>query len=288
MIKSMTAFASCEAACGIYTINCEIRSVNHRYSDIFLKIPEQLRFVEANLRTLIAAQLKRGKIECILSLKKQSVDAKQIIIDEQALHALLESLHYIDRHIKAPRPYSAIDILAFPGIQQEAELNRQQLGNEIHRLVAQALTQIIEVRSREGKQLSQIIETRCGKMRQLIVTARQRMPEVLHLLRNKLNSRITELIAEPDHDRLGQELVILAQKLDIEEELDRLDTHIEEVSKILQQDEPVGRKLDFLMQEMNREANTLGSKSADKEMTRIAIEMKVLIEQMREQIQNIE
>ena len=162
------------------------------------------------------------------------------------------------------------------------------LNEQITHLVKQTLAQFLEVREREGTQLKALIEERCIKMQGFVVLAGKRIPEVLVLIRNKLKDKITELVAQPDFDRLEQELVFLAQKLDISEELDRLDTHIMEVLRVLKEKEPVGRRLDFLMQELNREANTLGSKSTDKEMTQIAIELKVLIEQMREQIQNIE
>jgi uncharacterized protein (TIGR00255 family) len=188
----------------------------------------------------------------------------------------------------APLSFSALDVLSFPGIQQEPNTDKSHLNEEISHLVKQTLTQFLEVREREGAQLKVLIEERCIKMQGFIVQASHRIPEVLLLIRNKLKERITELVAQPDFDRLEQELVFLAQKLDITEELDRLDTHIIEVLRVLKEKDPVGRRLDFLMQELNREANTLGSKSTDKDMTQIAIELKVLIEQMREQIQNIE
>jgi len=184
--------------------------------------------------------------------------------------------------------FSALDILAFPGIQQEQNIDKSHLNEEITHLVKQTLAQFLEVREREGAQLKALIEERCIKMQGFVILAGQRMPEVLLLIRTKLKDRIIELVAQPDFDRLEQELVFLAQKLDITEELDRLDTHVTEVLRVLKEKDPVGRRLDFLMQELNREANTLGSKSTDKEMTQIAIELKVLIEQMREQIQNIE
>jgi len=201
---------------------------------------------------------------------------------------LLAATDQIEEHMLAPLSFSALDVLAFPGIQQEMNVDKSHLNEEITHLVKQTLAQLLEVREREGAQLKVLIEERCIKMQGFVVLAGQRMPEVLLLIRNKLKDRITELVAQPDFDRLEQELVFLAQKLDITEELDRLDTHITEVLRVLKEKDPVGRRLDFLMQELNREANTLGSKSTDKEMTQIAIELKVLIEQMREQIQNIE
>lgn len=284
----MTAFAGNETEIGDLTISCELRSVNHRYCDISLKLPDRLRFVEADLRSAIAAKISRGKVECSLSYKKQAKSGQHFIINADAVTTLLAATATIEQQMPAPLSFSALDVLAFPGIQQEPDIDKDQLSQSIAALVDQTLAQLIEAREREGAQLKLLIEERCAKMLSFVVSAGKRMPEVLLLIRNKLKDRITELVAQPDFDRLEQELVLLTQKLDIAEELDRLETHITEVLRVLQQKDPVGRRLDFLMQELNREANTLGSKSADKEMTKIAIELKVLIEQMREQVQNIE
>ncbi|PPK73889.1 uncharacterized protein (TIGR00255 family) [Methylobacter tundripaludum] len=288
MIRSMTAFAGNETEIGDLTISCELRSVNHRYCDISLKLPDRLRFVEADLRSAIAAKINRGKVECSLSYKKQAKSGQNFIINADAVTTLLAAASAIEQQMPAPLSFSALDVLAFPGIQQEPDIDKEQLSQGIAALVDQTLAQLLEAREREGAQLKLLIEERCAKMLSFVVSAGKRMPEVLLLIRNKLKDRITELVAQPDFDRLEQELVLLTQKLDIAEELDRLETHITEVLRVLQQKDPVGRRLDFLMQELNREANTLGSKSADKEMTKIAIELKVLIEQMREQVQNIE
>jgi len=287
MIRSMTAYASQEAEIGNLTINCELRSVNHRYCDINIKLPERLRSVEADLRGLIAEKISRGKIECTISYKKAS-DGSGFSVNLQAVTSLLTATEQIEQLMPASLSFSALDVLAFPGIQQEPDIDRGAMNAGIKKLLKQTLAIFLEVRQREGAQLKVLIDERCAKMQSFVVSASGRMPEVLRLIRNRLKDRIVELVAQPDFDRLEQELVILTQKLDITEELDRLDTHISEVLRVLQQPEPVGRRLDFLMQELNREANTLGSKSADKEMTQIAIELKVLIEQMREQIQNIE
>ncbi|MFA6162641.1 MAG: YicC/YloC family endoribonuclease [Methylobacter sp.] len=288
MIRSMTAFAGNEAEIGNLTINCELRSVNHRYCDITLKLPDRLRFIEADLRSAIAAKISRGKVECSLNYKKQAKDGQSFIINTNAVAALLAATDAIEQQMPAALAFSALDILAFPGIQQEPDIDKDQLNQGITALLNQTLDQLLETREREGAQLKALVEERCVKMQGFVASAGKRMPEVLLQIRDKLKDRITELVAQPDFDRLEQELVLLAQKLDITEELDRLETHITEVLRVLNQKEPVGRRLDFLMQELNREANTLGSKSADKEMTQIAIELKVLIEQMREQIQNIE
>lgn len=288
MIRSMTAFAVNETEIGDLTISCELRSVNHRYCDISLRLPERLRFVEADLRSAIAAKINRGKVECLLNYKKQPKNGQIYNINTEAVATLLAATNSIEQQMLGPLSFSALDVLAFPGIQQEQDIDKEQLSLGISALVEQTLAQLVEAREREGAQLKLLIEERCAKMLIFIVAASKRMPEVLLLIRNKLKDRITELVAQPDFDRLEQELVLLAQKLDITEELDRLETHIAEVLRVLNQKDPVGRRLDFLMQELNREANTLGSKSTDKEMTKIAIELKVLIEQMREQIQNIE
>lgn len=288
MIRSMTAFAGNETEIGDLTISCELRSVNHRYCDISLRLPDRLRFAEADLRSAIAAKINRGKVECSLSYKKQAKNGQNFTINTDAVATLLAAAAGIERQMLGPLSFSALDVLAFPGIQQEPDIDKEQLNLSIAGLVNQSLLQLLEAREREGAQLKFLIEERCEKMLSFAALAGKRLPEVLLLIRNKLKDRIAELVVQPDFDRLEQELVLLAQKLDVSEELDRLETHINEVLRVLKQKDPVGRRLDFLMQELNREANTLGSKSTDKEMTRIAIELKVLIEQMREQVQNIE
>ncbi|WP_229427526.1 YicC/YloC family endoribonuclease [Methylomonas fluvii] len=283
----MTAFADGEISADNLTILCELRSVNHRYSDVSVKLPERLRFVEADARRLIADKLKRGKIECALSYKKQASD-NSFNVNREIIEKLLSATAGIETLMSNPQPFSALEVLAFPGVQQETETDKEALREKIVRLLDLTLDKMLETRAREGAQLAQLLEDRCQKINLLVEAAHKRMPDVLHNLRSKLTSRVLEMVAEPNFDRLEQELVLLAQKLDVAEELDRLETHVAEVQRTLKQPEPTGRRLDFLMQEMNREANTLGSKSADREMTQISIDLKVLIEQMREQIQNIE
>ncbi|WNB76405.1 YicC/YloC family endoribonuclease [Methylomonas koyamae] len=287
MIRSMTAFADGEMSADNLTILCELRSVNHRYSDVSVKLPERLRFAEADVRRLISEKLKRGKIECCLSYKKQAGEAS-FNVNREIVQRLLAATAAIEAEMHNPQPFSALDVLAFPGVQQEQETDKEALRDKIVQLLDDTLDKMLETRAREGAQLAQLLEDRCQKVMLLVEAAHKRMPEVLNNLRNKLTARVLEMVAEPNFDRLEQELVLLAQKLDVAEELDRLETHVLEVLRVLKQPEPTGRRLDFLMQEMNREANTLGSKSADREMTQISIDLKVLIEQMREQIQNIE
>jgi uncharacterized protein (TIGR00255 family) len=283
----MTAFATNEAEFKNLTLSCELRSVNHRYLDVSIKLPDRLRFAEADVRLLMVAKINRGKIECSLNLKKQA-NRQSFTVDHDAVTALIAATRLIEGQMHSALSFSALDVLAFPGIQQESEVDKTELSLGISNLVAATVAQLTETREREGRQLKALIEERCVKIQGYIATASQRMPEVLASLRKKLTDRITELAVQPDFDRLEQELVYLSQKLDITEELDRLDTHVNEVLRVLDQSDPVGRRLDFLMQELNREANTLGSKSMDKDMTQVSIELKVLIEQIREQVQNIE
>jgi uncharacterized protein (TIGR00255 family) len=288
MIRSMTAYAGNEVSIGDITLNCELRSVNHRYCDITLKLPDHLRFIETDLRALLATKINRGKVECAISYKKQAKNGQPFNVNLEAVAALLAATDQIEQQMQASLSFSALDILAFPNITQEPSIDKLILNEEVTQLVKTTLQKFLEVREREGAQLKVLIAERCIKIQSFSLLAAKRMPDVLLLIRNKLKDKIDELQVQPDFDRLEQELVFVAQKLDITEELDRLDTHIIEVLRVLQEKEPVGRRLDFLMQELNREANTLSSKSTDKEMTAIAIELKVLIEQMREQIQNIE
>jgi len=288
MTYSMTAFANSEIDFENLTINCEMRSVNHRYCDINLKLADRFRFIEADARRMISKQLKRGKIECNLSYKKYQQDQQALNVDMDAVKSLLKSTHAIEQYMSSSKSFSALDILNFPGIQVEQDSDKTALQQALQQVIQTTLSHLLAARQREGEQLKKLIQTRCEKMQQHVIQAKARLPIVLEQLRAKLKKQITELVAEPDHDRIEQEMVLLIHKLDVDEELDRLETHITEVLRVLEKNEPIGRRLDFLMQELHREANTLGSKSADQEMTTISIELKVLIEQMREQVQNIE
>ncbi|BCG65681.1 MAG: hypothetical protein methR_P3533 [Methyloprofundus sp.] len=288
MTYSMTAFANSEVKVDNIAINCELRSVNHRYCDITIKTPERFRFAEDAIRLAINKKLKRGKIECSLSFKKHHLTEQTLSIDMEAVQALLDSTQAIEQLMVTATPFTALDILNFPGIQKEAASDKDALHKALVELIQTATDKLIAARQREGAELEKLISARCTSMQQYVSQAKLRLPVVLSHLRSKFKHHIADLVANPDYDRVEQEMVLLTQKLDVDEELDRLETHIHEVLRILTLHEPIGRRLDFLMQEMNREANTLGSKSADKEMTGISIELKVLIEQMREQVQNIE
>jgi uncharacterized protein (TIGR00255 family) len=285
----MTAFSGAERDIEGWAFAWEIRSVNHRYLDIALRLPESFRFLEGDVRTLIGQRVKRGRVDLALTQKKAQAAHLGLPLDAELLRKLLAATAEIEALAGQPLGhYTALDLLRWPGVIREADADRERLAPLLLELLGEALDKLVAERTREGGLLAELIETRCGLMRGHIGAVRNRMPEVLAALRVKITTRINEVAAQPDQNRLEQELVYLAQKLDVAEELDRLDAHIGETLNSLRQAEPSGRRLDFLLQEMNREANTLGSKSADTETTRASVELKVLIEQMREQIQNIE
>jgi uncharacterized protein (TIGR00255 family) len=284
----MTAYASDEASISNLSVQCEMRSINHRYSEISFRLPERCRFLETELRSVISKYIKRGKIDCTLAYKLQAKDSLNLTVNHEAVTALLVAIEQIELQMITPQSFSALDVLRFPGVQQELEIDREALASGFLSLAENTLKKLVEVREREGFNLKQIIEQRSGKMQNYANLASQRMIVVQLVTRNKLKDKITKLIDRPDFERLEQELVYLAQKLDISEELDRLDTHITEVNRVLNEDDVAGKRLDFLMQEMYRETNTMASKSMDKQISQFSIEIKVLIEQIREQVQNIE
>ena len=285
----MTAFAVAERTIDHWTFSWEVRSVNHRYLDLALRLPDAFRFLEAEVRNRIGQSVKRGRVDAILVQKKAQANASGLELDSTLLNALLATTAQIEAQASRPLGnFTALELLRWPGVLRESDTDREQLAPLLLELLGESMDKIVGFRLNEGKQLAELIETRCLKMREHLATVRRRMPDVNTALRQKISARLAEVVARPDPDRLEQELVYLTQKMDVEEELDRLEAHIGETLKTLRLPEPAGRRLDFLSQEMNREANTLGSKSADAETTRAAVELKVLIEQIREQIQNIE
>lgn len=289
MIRSMTAFASGEREIQDWVFTWEIRSVNHRYLDLSLRLPDAFRFLEPAARSRVGALINRGRLDCILSCKKSIEGDADIRVHRELVTKLLTAAREVDELSDRPLAgFSALDVLKWPGALNEPEADREQLAAEILDLLTDVLKQAIAVRENEGRQLAVLLKERCLKLKEHVSAVRARMPEVLRSIRERIVARLAEISANPDVERLEQEMVYLAQKLDVDEEMDRLDAHVDEVLRALRQKEPVGRRLDFLLQEMNREANTLGSKSADAETTRASVEMKVLIEQMREQAQNVE
>ncbi len=288
MIRSMTAFSRQEATSEVGDLVIELRSVNHRYLDISLRLPEELRNLEPVLRETIASRLGRGKLECNLRYSSPEVTDAELPVDDERVKRIAHACRHIDSYLYSPAPISSLDVLRMPGVIQTNPIDLEQLKSAVKNLLAQALDDLIAVREREGEKLAQVIRERCDSMDAIVATVKQQLPEILQLWREKLVERINEAKVEMDQDRLEQEMVYLAQKTDVAEEIDRLSMHIEEVRRVLEVNKPVGRRLDFLMQELNREANTLGSKSIHADTSRASVDLKVYIEQMREQVQNIE
>lgn len=288
MIRSMTAFASSECETEGYTLIWEVRSVNHRYLDVSPRLPEIFRSIEPLVREAVGQFLKRGKVDCNLFYRKQKQGEEAIEINEARLNQLLKATSKIETSMSQCQSLSALDVLRWPGIQAEVVEDLEPVHDAAMSLLNNVLQQLVESREREGSNILEMIDSRCKLIEAQMMVAKTRLPAVQQSLREKLEKKINELMEEPEQARLEQELVYFLQKMDVEEELDRLESHVKEVRRILHQDEPIGRRLDFLMQELNREANTLGSKSADIQTTNVSVELKVLIEQMREQIQNIE
>ena len=288
MIKSMTAFAREQHSEKFGTLTWELRSVNHRYLEVTCRMPEDLRGLEGRVREIVNNRLMRGKVECNLRFKPELATDTGIVINEAFVKSVIAACQNINNKLHQPSGISAIDVLSWPGVVAETETDQRPVFEATEQLLEQALDQLIDNREREGEQLRMLIQTRCESMKAIADGVRVRLPEINQRYREKLLSRLEELKAQPDMDRLEHELVYLAQKMDVDEELDRLDAHLKELCSVLDRDEAIGRRLDFLMQELNREVNTLGSKSADITTTQASVELKVLIEQMREQVQNIE
>lgn len=288
MIRSMTAFARVDGRTNDAELAWELRSVNHRYLESFVRLPDELRAMEPQVRELLNARLGRGKLECTLRCRWAPQQAAAVQLDADRLSALLNACREVENRSSEATAPGVMDLLRWPGVVRESEPDTGPLQEQALALLDQAVNELVATREREGEQIRQLLLARLDGIEQQVSVARGRLPEIQAGIRQKLETRFAELEARPDQDRLEQELVYLAQKMDVAEELDRLQGHVQEVRRVLERDEPVGRRLDFLMQEFNREANTLGSKSVDGETTAVAVELKVLIEQMREQVQNVE
>ena len=288
MLHSMTGFARESAETDIGTLTWEIRAVNHRYLDVQFKLPEDLRPREQALRQQAGATLGRGKVECALYFRRAFDEDTEMRLDTDLVELIGHRIS--DMTVKLPNvaAVNPIEILRWPGVVQQPEIDVEPLFTEATKLLDAALESIDRMRASEGARLAEMLESRCAEIEKIAASVRARMPEVLEATRVKQRERIEALDVEADPARLEVELALIATKIDVDEELDRLESHLVEIRAALQSDKPVGRRLDFLMQELNREANTLGSKSADTETTKAAVDLKVLIEQMREQIQNVE
>ena len=286
-MHSMTAFARCETAETWGTLVWELRSVNHRYLEPGFRLPDTFRFLESALREQLRKQLTRGKIDCTLQFQP-AVNREALTIDAELAQRYVQAAETINGFLSAPAPLNASDFLFRPGVLCESGPDRDVVTAIALTLFSDALIEMNTVRAREGAALAVFMLERLHKMREQAGIVRAALPEILAAQKQKLRDRLNELQGELNQDRVEQEIVHLAQRCDVDEELDRLDTHINEVERILNSKGAVGRKLDFLMQELNREANTLSSKSISTTTTQAAVELKVLIEQVREQVQNIE
>ncbi len=288
MIRSMTAFARQEARGDWGTLTCEIRTVNHRYLEPSFRLPEAFRELENAFREELRSGLKRGKVD--VSMRLQSVDneVQSFEISDGMVGAINDAANHVNRILDNPAHISALDIMRWPGVMSVPEKDYSEAKDAAADLFADTVAELVTVREREGERLRPLFEDRLATMTRLVAEVRERLPELLAAQEKSLRERFEKAKVELDEDRLAQEMVMLAQKTDVAEELERLDAHVSEVSETLQSDEAIGRRLDFLMQELNREANTLSSKSIDAAVTRAAVDLKVLIEQMREQVQNLE
>ena len=288
MINSMTGFASGELTTEAGSLQWELRSVNHRYLEAQFKLPEGFRTLEPLLRELATGKLLRGKLDANLQFRPASEAASNLQINTELAQQLIAHAQTLAGQMDIPGKLAAIDVLRWPGVVAQDTINTRALYKPAQQLLREMLDDLCAARAREGTRIQTLLEERLDQVSVLVAEVRKRMPNVLENIRVRVKERAESLGARIENDRLEQELVMLAQKMDVAEELDRLDVHVEETRTAFDMDGAVGRRLDFLMQEFNREANTLGSKSADPETTKAAVDLKVLIEQMREQIQNVE
>jgi uncharacterized protein (TIGR00255 family) len=287
MIRSMTAYASAETQGPAGTLGCELRTVNHRYLELSPRLPEELRGFEPALRERVATRLSRGKVDLTVRLRGADARGESLQVDEVALGRLAN----LNRELAGRFPGMQVqltELLRFPGVLRQAETDPEAQQAALFDVLDRALDALAATREREGAQLEAILRDKLDAIERIVVQVREWMPEIRTALRARLEARLADIKQPADPGRLEQELVLQVTRSDVDEELDRLATHVAETRRVLGLKEPVGRRLDFLMQEFNREANTLGSKSVDARTTNAAVELKVLIEQMREQVQNIE
>lgn len=284
MIRSMTAFARVETE----GIAWEIRSVNQRYLDINFKLPDALRGIESELRERAKSRLHRGKVECLLRVESTDPRAAGLDVDDDMVLALHKAIDHISTLTGSSSATSPIELLRWPGVLRDQQAVDDELSEMVLSLFDNALDSLTGMREREGHELGEFVKSRLDEVESIVASIREEVPAINQRLEERLRDRLKAIESEVDKGRLEQELIYMAQKTDIQEELDRLDTHIEEVRNSLAQSGTVGRRLDFLMQELNREANTVSSKAVAANTSLQTVELKVLIEQMREQIQNIE
>ena len=288
MIRSMTAYSRQDIKGEWGVITWEIRSVNHRYLEPIFRLPEAFREIEPVLRESLRNYVQRGKLECNLRFQPEKKASSGIKVNLALAGELNSAVHQINKVLDNPAHISAFEFLNWPGVLETEETDQEPIKQAMVSLFEVALKELLATREREGARILPMLKDRLTQINQIVEQVREKLPIIIERQNDALRSRFEELKLEIDDSRLEQELVMLAQKADVAEELDRLEAHVQEVSDVLEKHNPIGRRLDFLMQELNREANTLSSKSLVTETTQFAVELKVLIEQMREQVQNIE
>ena len=288
MILSMTGFAGATAELPGISLAVELRSVNHRYLDVTIKLPDELRALETALRERIGAAQRRGKVECRIAMARTPAGTGTIAVNAERVRQLADAARDITRVVPGTPPLAAADILRWPGVMVEASISADALAGQVDELVSQALSELNAAREREGRKLRDVLDARCSDIDAQLRRIAPRVPALHAAYMDKLGSRLREAGLEPNDDRLKQELALFATRIDVAEEVARLATHVAEMRRVLAQGGTVGKRLDFLAQELHSEANTLGSKSVDAELSQVSLELKVLIEQMREQVQNLE
>ena len=298
MIHSMTGFARRETSGPWGQLTCEVRSVNHRYLEPGFRLPEELRGLEGELRQTLAKLLRRGKVDCTVHLRATREAERELQVDEATLARVLERVADIADRASGAGLSAALgitkvqinpmDVLRWPGVLQDSAPDNDALTAALRALFTDSVRELVAMRAREGERLRDLVLQRCEALVGLIDAARTQLPELRDRARQRLQTRLVELGATVDATRFEQEVALLLQRADVDEELDRLDAHLAEIRRVLDGEEAGGRRLDFLMQELHREANTFSSKSQELDSTRLAVDMKVLIEQLREQVQNIE
>jgi uncharacterized protein (TIGR00255 family) len=288
MIASMTGFAAAALETPQGSLAVELKTVNHRYLEFQTRVPEEIRPLEPAMREAVAARLTRGKVDCRVTFTPATAAERSLVPDDVALSALCDaSKRVLDRFPQA-RALSVAEVLHWPGVLAEATLSPDRVREDLMRILDRALSELDQTRRREGGKLEQVLRERLARMSELVAEARPLIPGAVKAYQEKLAAKIAEAAASPSDERVHQEIVLYAARIDVDEEIARLGTHITEFLRVMDRGGACGKRLDFLCQELNREANTLGSKSVASEMTRISVELKVLIEQMREQVQNIE
>jgi uncharacterized protein (TIGR00255 family) len=288
MIASMTGFAAAAAELPGCSLAVELRSVNHRYLDVQVKLPDELRGLDASLRDLFTGRLGRGKVDCRVTLNHALPGAATLAINGERVAQLRDAASEVQRHAPDSVPLSVADILRWPGVLTEPSLPPESLAERVLELARATLAELTASRLREGEKLKAMLEERCRGIETQVERVAPRIPAIHAAYVEKLGARLKEAGLDPDAERLKVELALFAAKIDVAEEVSRLAAHVAEVRRVLDAGGSSGKRLDFLMQELNREANTLGSKSVDADLSQAALEIKVLIEQMREQVQNIE